>query len=338
MPSRIAHVRTSVGLSLKNFTDSDPSTPSALRFVVTPENEGQRLDLFLVQQLREVNVTRSRVRSLIQAGDVLVNGKACKAGYTIHRHDIISVSIPPPKQIGLVPEKVFFQVLYEDDDLLVLSKPPGTVVHPACGHDEGTLVHGLLYHCDDLSGISGELRPGVVHRLDKDTSGVMVVAKNDQVHHALVEQFKGRAVEKIYQAIVVGRLTSLEGRIDLPIGRHPVNRKKMTVRENGGREAVTHWRVLEVFDDGFTYVEVRLETGRTHQIRVHMAAIGHPVAGDQLYGRKKQALEKFGIVRQCLHAYSLAFTHPVTGENLIFTAPLWQDMQRTLDLLRDVKV
>lgn len=322
-------------MPLKNTADKDTSLPPVFQFAVPPESEGQRLDLFVVQSIQTVELSRSRVHGLIKAGHVLVNGAERKAGYIVHLHDVITVRIPPPKPVGLTPEKVFFEILYEDDDVLVLSKPPATVVHPACGHDQGTLVHGLLQHCDDLSGISGELRPGIVHRLDKDTSGVMVVAKSDAVHSSLIRQFKGRSVKKIYHAIVVGGLSSLEGRVDFPIGRHPVNRKKMAVREHDGREAVTHWRVLEEFNGQFTYLEIRLETGRTHQIRVHMAALGHPVAGDALYGGKKRSCEEFAIKRQCLHAYSLSFKHPVTGENLHFIAPLWLDMQQTLSLLRE---
>jgi len=325
-----------IGSFLKNLSGRNVKIVSEMRLLAGPESQGQRLDLFIVQNMEQVELTRSRVRTLIQAGHVLVNGAERKAGYLLHPNDSVTVQVPAPEPTELVPERVSFQVLYEDESLLVLSKPPGTVVHPACGHDTGTLVHGLLHHCDDLSGISGELRPGIVHRLDKDTSGVMVVAKSDQVHHSLVRQFKGRSVKKMYRAIVVGKLTPDDGRIDLPIGRHPVNRKKMAILEQGGREAVTHWRVLERFADEFTYVEVRLETGRTHQIRVHMAAIGHPVAGDSVYGRKKQTFEQYGISRQCLHSYCLSFTHPVTGKVLQVVAPLWPDMQKTLDLLREI--
>ncbi|MHB1014690.1 MAG: RluA family pseudouridine synthase, partial [Desulfurivibrionaceae bacterium] len=192
---------------------------------------------------------------------------------------------------------------------------------------------GLLYHCGGLSGMNGELRPGIVHRLDKDTSGVMVVAKTDFAHQALADQFKRREVKKFYQALVDGRPIGQSGRVDLPIGRHPVHRKKMAIREDG-REAVTNWRVLERFAQGLTLLELGLETGRTHQIRVHMAALSHPVAGDSVYGRKNSHYPKMGIIRQCLHAHTLSFSHPRTGENLQFTAPLWPDMLYTLELLR----
>ena len=294
---------------------------------------GQRLDLYLADRLKDESLTRSRLQQLIRDGLVLVNGMRQKAGYLVQAGDTCVVVLPPPTPLALIAAPVAFVCLYEDEDLLVLAKPPGVVVHPACGHEGGTLVHGLLHHCQSLSGINGELRPGIVHRLDKDTSGVMVVAKSDVAHHGLVEQFKGREVKKIYQAIVQGIPAAKTGRIDLPIGRHPVRRKKMAVREDG-REAVTNWRVLEEFFQGFALLEIRLETGRTHQIRVHMAALGHPVAGDAVYGRKSSLLPQMAISRQCLHAHTLAFSHPRTGEFLEFTAPLWPDMRQTLLLLR----
>ena len=196
-------------------------------------------------------------------------------------------------------------------------------------------MHGLLFHCDDLSGINGAERPGIVHRLDMDTSGAMVVAKNDHAHQSLVSQFKEREVEKIYRALIYGIPERSEGRITKPIGRHPTNRRKMAVRERLGRAAVTNWRILEVFSNDICYLEVNLETGRTHQIRVHMAASGHPIAGDQLYGRKNhQRDQQLAITRQCLHSYQLSFTHPSSGAKLSFTAPIWPDMQKTLDILR----
>lgn len=313
--------------------DSHSVLPTSFCLVVEPEEEGQRLDLFLSLHDQMVDISRSRVQKLIQADNVLVNGLVRKSGYTVHSDDVVTVDLPPPKSVDLIPEEVHFEILYEDNELIVVSKPPGIVVHPACGHDSGTLVHGLLNHCRNLSGISGELRPGIVHRLDKDTSGVLVVAKNEQVHHSLVNQFKNRQVEKIYHAIVDGRPERSNGSVVLPIGRHPVKRKKMAVRAEEGREAVTHWKILENFSSEFTYIEVRLETGRTHQIRVHMATIGHPISGDSLYGKKRNSYATFQIKRQCLHAYILVFTHPKTGEKMRFKAPIWEDMQRTLNLL-----
>lgn len=302
-----------------------------LSFII--ERGGQRLDLYLAGQLEGEGLTRSRIQQLIRAEMVLVNETPRKAKYLLEAGDRLTVTIPPQATSELVAEPVAFVTLYEDEDLIVLAKPPGIVVHPATGHRSATLVHGLLHHCGGLSGINGELRPGIVHRLDKDTSGVMVVAKSDFAHQALADQFKRRQVKKIYQALVDGRLTFPSGRVDLPIGRHPVQRKKMAVREDG-REAVTNWRVLERFAKGLTLLELGLETGRTHQIRVHMAALSCPVAGDAVYGRKNSLYLAMGITRQCLHAHTLAFCHPRTREDLQFTAPLWPDMLYTLELLR----
>jgi len=267
---------------------------------------------------------------------VVVNGLVQKAKYSLQAGDNITLVIPAKPPSGLVAEPLDFVTLHEDEDLIVLVKPPGIVVHPAAGHSTATLVHGLLHHCGGLSGINGELRPGIVHRLDKDTSGVMVVAKTDFAHQALADQFKRREVKKTYRALVDGKPIGQSGRVDLPIGRHPVKRKKMATREDG-REAVTNWRVLERFAFGLALLELGLETGRTHQIRVHMAALSHPVAGDSVYGRKNSRYLELGITRQCLHAHTLAFSHPRTGENLQFVAPLWPDMLYTLELLRQAE-
>lgn len=307
------------------------SQAAQLSFIV--ERGGQRLDLYLASRLDCEGLTRSRIQQLIRAEMVLVNETPQKAKHLLQAGDRLTVTIPPQPPSELVGEPVAFVTLYEDEDLIVLAKPPGVVVHPASGHSSATLVHGLLHHCGELSGINGELRPGIVHRLDKDTSGVMVVAKSDFAHQALADQFKRREVTKVYQALVDGKPTLQSGRVDLPIGRHPVHRKKMAIREDG-REAVTNWRVLERFAQGLTLLELGLETGRTHQIRVHMAALACPVAGDSVYGRKNSRYPEMGITRQCLHAHTLAFRHPRTGENLQFTAPLWPDMLYTLELLR----
>ena len=271
---------------------------------------------------------------MIRADLIRVDGAVCKVGYRLHLREEVSVTIPPLVSSDLTPEHINFRVIYEDDQLLVLSKPPGVVVHPSCGHSSGTLVHGLLYHCENLSGISGEQRPGIVHRLDKDTSGIMVVAKNDQIHRALIEQFKGRQVQKIYHAILVGKPATSTGRISLPLGRHPVNRQKMAVRQQGGREAVTCWKILERFPCPYVYVEIKLETGRTHQIRVHMASQGLAVAGDSLYGGIRGDNLNWGIVRQCLHAYQLVFNHPKTNKELCLVAPLWPDFLDVLTAMR----
>jgi len=304
------------------------------------------LDLFLAEHLAGQELTRSRLQALIRRGLVELSSPAIgaadgpttspKAGALLKVGDRIKVRVPPPASVELVAEEVPFNILHEDEDILVLAKPPGVVVHPAGGHWQGTLVHGLLHHCRDLSGISGELRPGIVHRLDKDTSGCLVVAKNDRAHRELVRQFKSQAVAKKYRALLTGVMGGEQGRVDLPVGRHPVRRKKMAVRPEGGRAAATRWRVLERFSAGYTLVELDLETGRTHQIRVHMAALGHPVAGDPLYGKGGDRDRRFGINRQWLHALHLAFDHPRSGERLQFTAPLWPDLEAVLGSLRAI--
>ena len=304
--------------------------------VISSEREGQRLDQYLVDLLPDLS--RSRLGGLIRGGFVFVNGTPSKAANRLKDGDRVTATIPPPEPLDIRPEKVDFAILHEDDDLLVIAKPPGVVVHPACGHQKGTLVHGLVAHCDKLSGISGVERPGIVHRLDKETSGVMVIAKSDKTHHALVELFKTRQINKVYHAIVVGRPATPKGCIEQPIGRHRSNRKKMAVLQHGGRDAITCWGTLEEFPNNMGYLEVKPTTGRTHQIRVHMAYLGHPVAGDSLYGKQlKTVNENLGIKRQCLHAYSLSFRHPLTGEQLEFVAPLWPDMQGLLQRLRKLK-
>lgn len=304
-------------------------------FIVNDDAVGQRVDLYLTATSRLAGTTRSMVQNLIRAGLVLVNHHVTKAGYRVATGDRIEVTIPPLQPTEIQPEPVSFLTIYEDESLVVLSKPPGVVVHPSCGHQSGTLVHGLLYACSDLSGISGEERPGIVHRLDKDTSGIMVVAKNDKVHHALIRQFKMRQVEKSYLAILTGNLSPIEGRIAEPIGRHAVHRKKMAIRREGGREAATTWKVLESLP-GYCYVQLGLETGRTHQIRVHMSHLGHPIAGDSIYGGRRKEDGALAISRQCLHSYRLSFVHPVTDERMVFKAPLWDDMENTLQLLRQL--
>lgn len=310
------------------------SSNNEYSYTVGPESFRQRLDAFLATALTDSALSRSRIKDLIEQGEVRVNGVPSKVAYRLRDGDLVAVVVPEPRKSELVPEEVAFTILHEDEDLVVIAKPPGLVVHPGCGHQTGTLVHGLLFHCDDLAGIGGEERPGIVHRLDKDTSGVMVVAKNDLTHQALVNQFKERQVSKVYRAIVNGCPPLEAGRIDQPIGRHPMQRRKMAVNEEG-RRAATNWRVLERFAEGFAYLELELETGRTHQIRVHLAALGHPVTGDLLYGRQdRRRLVELGVVRQCLHSFCLGFTHPRTGAKLSFTAPLWPDMQGVLDLLR----
>ncbi|MBU0482292.1 MAG: RluA family pseudouridine synthase [Proteobacteria bacterium] len=318
-------------IELKTHKDK----PSLHTFGIEKSNEGQRLDAFLALKLQDDVLSRSRIKSLLSDGFVLLNGIPAKPAARLRSGDRLQVTIPQLASVALIPEQLELNVLFEDQDLIVISKPPGLVVHPGAGHQTSTLVHGLLFHCDDLSGISGEERPGIVHRLDKDTSGVMVAAKNDQAHQGLVDQFKGREVTKIYRAIVCGVPAAKKGRIDLPIGRHKTNRRKMAVREKDGRQAATNWQVLEEFSENFAYVELLLESGRTHQIRVHMAAIGHPVVGDELYGGKcRPNIDPDLIKRQCLHSYRLGFTHPVSGRSLEFKAELWPDMNRVLEKFR----
>jgi 23S rRNA pseudouridine1911/1915/1917 synthase len=300
--------------------------------VVSPELAGKRLDLLVADLDNCAQLTRSRIQNLIHTGNILVDDEMKKNGYRVRTGETIRIVLPAPQPSSLIPEKLDFTVLCEDQDVVVLSKPPGVVVHPSHGHIEGTLVHGLLHHCRNLSGIGGELRPGIVHRLDKDTSGVMIVAKNDMAHQSLIKQFKGRTVEKIYLALLAGIPRTGTGRIAAAIGRHPVDRKKMAVLPTGGRESVTNWEILEYFTH-FCLVKLRLETGRTHQIRVHMASIGCPVAGDPVYGKKKKIPDLL-FVRQCLHSHSLAFDHPRSGERLSFSAPLWPDMENIVHLLR----
>jgi len=298
----------------------------------TPSAEaGMRLDLFLAHHLP--GFSRSALYKLICNGSVEVNRGKSKAGYRVRAGDCVNVVVPIPASTALIPEKVDFIILHEDESILVLAKPPGVVVHPAAGHNSGTLVHGLLFHCTSLPGIEEE-RPGIVHRLDKDTSGIMLVAKNDNALKKLTEDFRNRNIKKIYHAILLRCPNENEGRIVATIGRHPVNRKKMAVVRNKGRYAATTWRIIESFHNGMCLAEIGLETGRTHQIRVHMASLGCPVAGDLLYGGKVPDSFGLSVRRQLLHSSVISFIHPDTGQPLSFTAPLWPDMQLNLDSLR----
>jgi len=300
-------------------------------FIVPAEEEGLRLDLFLVKHLPDFS--RSALYKLISNGSVAVNDMKLKAGYRVRKRDQISVAVPEPEPADMVPEEVDFTILHEDESILVLAKPPGIVVHPAAGHNSGTLAHGLLFHCRSLPGDDGE-RPGIVHRLDKDTSGVMLVAKDDLALRKLTADFRNRHIHKTYHALLLRSPKENEGRITAPLGRHPVNRKKMAVAPDNGRFAATNWRIVEQFGNGMCLAEIGLETGRTHQIRVHMASIGCPVAGDPLYGGKVPDIFKLIVKRQQLHSSVIAFHHPRTGEALSFTAPLYPDMQAILDCLR----
>ena len=267
-----------------------------------------RLDMVVASYFSDV--TRSRAQQLIAEGFVKVNGTAKQKNYKVKFGDRLSIHTPRPKPVETAPENIPLDIRYEDEDLLVVNKPKGMVVHPAAGHENGTLVNALLYHCGkSLSGINGELRPGIVHRIDKDTSGLLVVAKNDFAHQSLARQIKAHSFTREYEAVVYGNMKQDEGTVDAPIGRHPTHRKKMAVTDKHSRHAVTHYEVIERYN-GFTHVRLHLETGRTHQIRVHMAYIGHPVAGDAVYGPKKVITALEG---QCLHARLLGFDHPRSG-------------------------
>ena len=279
------------------------------------EHAGVRLDAFLSA---DGALTRSQAARLIAEGRVRVNGKPAAKSARLSGGETVTVDVPQLRETALPPQDIPLDVVYEDDDVIVVNKPTGLVVHPAPGHPDGTLVNALLHHCgDSLSGIGGEKRPGIVHRIDRDTSGLIIAAKNDAAHLALSAQLKDHSLSRTYECLVTGNMKQDSGTVDAPIGRHPTDRKKMAVVANG-RSAVTHWTVLERFS-GFTYVECRLETGRTHQIRVHMAHIGHPILGDTVYGAKKPVP---GLQGQCLHAVGLRFLHPRTGEPV----ELWCDL------------
>lgn len=294
---------------------------------VGPEEAGKRLDVWLTEKL--TGLSRTRIQHLLEEGLILVDGKPAKANHKVRPGQRIWGEIPPPKSLSAQPEPLPLDIIYEDEDLIVVNKPQGMVVHPAPGNETGTLVNALLYHCGDLSGIGGALRPGIVHRLDKDTSGLLVAAKNDFAHRSLAAQIKARKVKRVYLALVYGEIKEPAGKIEAPIGRHPVDRQRMAVTFRNSRPAITYYHVLKRFT-GFTLLEVHLETGRTHQIRVHMAYLGHPVVGDVLYGPKKQAFEVPG---QLLHAGKLGFYHPRTGDYLEFTAPLPPTFIRVLEFL-----
>lgn len=292
----------------------------------TIEKGGERIDKYLSEQLEDM--TRSHIQKLIKENMVRVNGMTVKSNFKLSASDQIEVEIPELKEPDILPENIPLDILYEDQDILVVNKPKGMVVHPAPGHYTGTLVNAIMYHCkDNLSGINGVMRPGIVHRIDMDTTGSLLICKNDRAHQALAKQLKEHSITRKYHAIVHGRLKEDEGTIDKPIGRHPIDRKKMSVHCTNGREAVTHYRVLKRFQQ-FTYIECQLETGRTHQIRVHMCSIGHRILGDQVYGPAKCPYKLQG---QTLHAKVLGITHPTTGKYMEFDAPLPDYFQGLLE-------
>lgn len=300
--------------------------------IFSADKAGERLDVFLTRKWPDFS--RSHIQKLIAKGEVVTVGKVRKANYKLALGDEVKITLSEAVPVAIEAENILLDILYEDDDIIVVNKARGMVVHPAAGVNSGTLVNALLYHCDDLSGINGEIRPGIVHRLDKDTSGVMVCAKNDKAHVNLAEQIRTKAAHRIYLAIVNGNIKEEAGIIKGDIGRHPIERKKMAIVKENGKPAVTHFKVLERFGD-FTLVECKLETGRTHQIRVHMASIGHPLVNDPKYGPKKAS--PFAIKGQALHSHELTLTHPTSGEEMHFTAPLPDDMEKILLFLRDKK-
>ena len=296
----------------------------------TAEQTGERLDVFLVRQ--QPDFSRAHVQKLIREGSAMVDGRMRKANYKLNDGARITLTIPEAEPVEIKAEDIPLDILYEDEDIIVVNKARGMVVHPASGVNSGTLVNALLFHCHDLSGINGEIRPGIVHRLDKDTSGVMVCAKNDKAHVDLAEQIRTKSAHRIYRAIVHGNIKEEAGIIKGDIGRHLTDRKKMAIVLENGKPAVTHFRVLERFGD-YTLVECQLETGRTHHIRVHMTSIGHPLVNDPKYGPRKST--PFAIEGQALHSLTLTLRHPTTGEEMQFEAPLPADMQKILTALRD---
>ena len=292
---------------------------------LTADREGERADAFLARSA--AGLTRSAAQKLLERGAVVSEGRPLRKNDRLLPGQVLEAELPEPEPVDILPQNIPLDVVYEDGDVIVVNKPVGLVVHPAPGHPDGTLVNALLYHCGaSLSGINGELRPGIVHRIDRDTSGLIIAAKNDRAHLALAAQLQDHSLARTYEAVAVGGLREDRGTVDAPIGRHPVDRKKMAVDRRNGREAVTHWSVLARYP-GYTHVECRLETGRTHQIRVHMASIGHPLLGDTVYGSKKPFP---GLAGQCLHARRLRFTHPATGQMVELECPLPEWFQKVL--------
>ena len=293
------------------------------------EESGLRVDSFLSSQLEELS--RSQLQKLLEDGRVTLNGKPVKKNAKTAEGDVYEVDVPQPQEIGILPEDIPLDVVYEDSDVIVINKPKGLVVHPAAGHWSGTLVNALMFHCKDLSGINGALRPGIVHRIDMETSGLLIVAKNDFAHQKLAEQLKDHSLARTYEAIVCGNLREESGTVNAPIGRHPADRKKMAVTQQNSREAVTHWEVIARYP-GYTHLRLKLETGRTHQIRVHMSWQNHPILGDQVYGRSKKP--ELGLESQCLHARELTFVHPRTGLPVTVACPLPEYFETVLQKLR----
>ena len=300
-----------------------------MHYEFTCKTGGERTDKFLA--LQDTGITRSAAAALIEQGCCLVNGKIAAKNQKLKTGDTVTLDVPEAQPADILPENIPLDIVYEDSDLLVVNKPKGMVVHPAPGHYSGTLVNAIMYHCrENLSGINGEIRPGIVHRIDKDTTGSLIICKNDQSHRLIAEQIKVHSVNRLYRGIVKGIVKEDSGTIEGAIGRHPKDRKKMAINERNGKPAITHYRVIERLKDA-TYMEFKLETGRTHQIRVHMASIGHPLLGDTVYGSLKNPYHLQG---QTLHAYIIGFVHPTTGEYVEFKAPIPEYFEDLLNKLR----
>lgn len=296
---------------------------------ITPEMEGERIDKCISNYLE--SLSRSYIQKIIKDGKAYVNDAVVKANYKVKVDDKVQFEIPDCEEPDIPPQDIPLDILYEDKDILIVNKPKDMVVHPAPGHYEGTLVNAIMFHCkDELSGINGVLRPGIVHRIDKDTTGSIIICKNDEAHRKIAQQLKEHSITRKYRAIVYGRIMEEEGTVNAPIGRHPTDRKKMAINEKNGKPAVTHYKVLERVDK-YTYIECQLETGRTHQIRVHMTSIGHPLLGDEVYGNAKCP---FKLEGQTLHAMTIGFIHPTTGEYVEYEAPLPEYFEHLLQILR----
>ena len=299
-------------------------------FEVEAEQEGERLDKFL--SIIYPEFSRAFFQKLIKSKQVSVNETPQKASYCVKIDDIVTVEIPDAVETTIEPENIPLDILYEDDDVIIVNKPKGMVVHPSAGHYSGTLVNAIMYHCKDtLSGINGEIRPGIVHRIDMDTTGSLIVCKNDEAHVNIAQQIKEHSVNRIYVGIVCGNVKEDSGTVEGAIGRHPIERKKMAINEKNGKPAITHYKVLERFKN-YTYMQFKLETGRTHQIRVHMASIGHPLLGDTLYSSGRSPFKH--LQGQCLHAKTIGFIHPKTGEYMEYSAPLPEYFEKLLCLLK----
>ena len=298
-------------------------------FEITPEMEGERIDKCISNYVE--TLSRSYIQKIIKEGKAYINDAPVKSNYKVRVDDKVQFTIPDCEEPDIPPQDIPLDIIYEDKDVLIVNKPKNMVVHPAPGHYEGTLVNAIMYHChNDLSGINGVLRPGIVHRIDKDTTGSLIICKNDEAHRKIAEQLKEHSITRKYRAIVYGRISNDEGVVDAPIGRHPTDRKKMAINERNGKPAITHYKVLERFEK-YTYIECQLETGRTHQIRVHMTSIGHPLVGDEVYGNAKCP---FKLEGQTLHAMTIGFIHPSTNQYVEYEAPLPEYFERLLQILR----